>query len=571
MPRNKSLVTGRPSRMNILRQRNARDNALYLLPLAFLAVFFFYPLAAVVWRSFAPEGRLNLAPLAALWREAYFGRALWFTTWQAVLSTALTLLLGMPAAFVFARYRFPGKSLLRALTTIPFVMPAMVVAAAFTALLGPRGTLNTQLMAWFHLSRPPIQLQQTIWLILLAHAFYNTTVVVRVVGGFWANLDPQLSEAARVLGGNRVRVFREITLPLLLPAIAAAGLLVFLFCFTSFGVILILGGPRFATLEVEIYRQAITLFQLPEAAAISLAQIALTFVVMAIYTRVQARASLPLNLRPAESTAVPPTTPGQIAAVALTAFGLLVFLAAPLTALAVRSLAPGAPLRFYRELFVNRTSSIFYVPPGAAIRNSLVFAVFTTVLALTIGTVTATLLARGRGRLVRILDPIVLLPLGTSAVTLGFGYVLALGRPPLDLRASPVLVPIAHTLVAFPFVVRTLLPVLRGLNPDWREAAAVLGASPWQVWREVELPIVARALLVSAVFAFTVSMGEFGATLLIARPEFPTMPVVIFRLLSQPGALNYGQAIAMSTLLMAICTLGFVLIERFRVGEVGEF
>ncbi len=557
--------------MNILRQRNARDNALYLLPLAFLAVFFFYPLAAVVWRSFAPEGRLNLAPLAALWREAYFGRALWFTTWQAVLSTALTLLLGMPAAFVFARYRFPGKSLLRALTTIPFVMPAMVVAAAFTALLGPRGTLNTQLMAWFDLSRPPIQLQQTIWLILLAHAFYNTTVVVRVVGGFWANLDPRLSEAARVLGGNRVRVFREVTLPLLLPAIAAAGLLVFLFCFTSFGVILILGGPRFATLEVEIYRQAITLFQLPEAAAISLAQIALTFVVMAIYTRVQARASLPLNLRPAESTAVPPTTPGQIAAVALTAFGLLVFLAAPLTALAVRSLAPGAPLRFYQELFVNRTSSIFYVPPGAAIRNSLVFAVFTTVLALTIGTVTATLLARGRGRLVRILDPVVLLPLGTSAVTLGFGYVLALGRPPLDLRASPVLVPIAHTLVAFPFVVRTLLPVLRGLNPDWREAAAVLGASPWQVWREVELPIVARALLVSAVFAFTVSMGEFGATLLIARPEFPTMPVVIFRLLSQPGALNYGQAIAMSTLLMAICTLGFVLIERFRVGEVGEF
>lgn len=542
-----------------------------MLPVLFLGVFFFYPLAAVVAKSLAPGGRLNLAPVAELWREAYFGQAVWFTTWQAAASTVLTLLLGVPAAFVFARYRFPGKSVLRALTTIPFVMPAMVVAAAFTALLGPRGWVNAQLMAWLDLTRPPIRLQQTIWLILLAHAFYNTTVVVRIVGGFWAHLDPKLSEAARVLGGNRARVFREITLPLLLPALGAAGLLVFLFCFTSFGVILVLGGPRFATLEVEIYRQAVTLFRLPEAAAISLAQIVLTFIVMTVYTRVQARTALPLNLRPSESTALPPTTPGRVAAVAVTVIGLLIFLIAPLAALAARSLADGDPLRFYRQLFVNRTSSIFYVAPGLAIRNSLVYALLTTGLALTIGTLTASLLARERGRLGRLLDPLVLLPLGTSAVTLGFGYILALGRPPLDLRASPVLVPIAHTLVAFPFVVRTLLPVLRGLNPDWREAAAVLGASPWRVWREVELPIIGRALLVAALFAFTVSMGEFGATLLIARPEFPTMPVVIFRLLGQPGALNYGQALAMSTLLMLVCATGFVLIERFRIGEVGEF
>ncbi len=544
---------------------------LYVLPVAFLAAFFFYPLAAVVARSFMSEGQLDLTPVASLWREPYFGRALWFTTWQAGASTAVTLALGMPAAFVFARYRFPGKSLLRALTTIPFVMPAMVVAAAFTALLGPRGLVNAQLMDWLDLSRPPIRLQQTIWLILLAHAFYNTTVIVRIVGGFWANLDPRLSEAARMLGGGRARVFREITLPLLLPAVTAAALLVFIFCFTSFGVILVLGGPRFATLEVEIYRQAVTLFRLPEAAALSLAQMALTFVVMAIYTRAQARAALPLNLRPAASTAVPPTSPARVALVIATVAGLIIFLVAPLAALAGRSLAAGEPLRYYAELFVNRTGSIFFVSPGEAIRNSLLFAALTTGLALLLGTLTASMLARERGWFGRLLDPLVLLPLGTSAVTLGFGYLLALGQPPLNLRASPALIPIAHTLVAFPFVVRTLLPVLRGLNPDWREAAAMLGASPWRVWREVELPIVSRALLVAAIFAFTVSMGEFGATLLIARPEFPTMPLVIFRLLGQPGALNYGQALAMSSLLMLVCAAGFLLIERFRVGEVGEF
>lgn len=544
---------------------------LYVPPLAFLGLFFFYPLAAVAAKSFAPEGQLNLAPIASLWREPYFGRALWFTTWQATASTLLTLGLGLPAAFVFARYNFPGKTLLQALTTIPFVMPAMVVAAAFTALLGPRGLINTQLMEWLHLSRPPIRLQQTIWLILLAHTFYNTTVIVRIVGSFWSNLDPRLSEAARVLGGNRLRVFWEITLPLLLPAIAAAALLVFLFCFTSFGVILVLGGPRFATLEVEIYRQAVALFRVPEAAAISMAQMAFTFLVMAIYTRVQARAALSLNLRPAASTAVPPNTGGRIALVAATAIGLLLFLVAPLAALALRSLAPADPWRYYGELFINRTGSIFFVPPGLAIRNSLMFAALTTGMALLLGTLTAAMLARTRGWFGRLLDPVVLLPLGTSAVTLGFGYLLALGQPPLNLRASPILVPIAHTLVAFPFVVRTLLPVLRGINPDWREAAAALGANPWQVWREVELPIIGRALIVGAIFAFTVSMGEFGATLLVARPEYPTMPLVIFRLLGQPGALNYGQALAMSTLLMLVCAAGFLLIERFRAGGIGEF
>jgi thiamine transport system permease protein len=554
-----------------MKQHSNLPSALFLLPLAFLTVFFFYPLGMVIVRSFAPEGRLDLTPLAAIWGEAYFQRALWFTTWQAAASTALTLALGLPAAFIFARYRFPGKRVLQALTTIPFVLPAMVVSAAFVALFGPRGWLNELLMAGFDLARPPIRLQQTIWLILIAHAFYNTSVVIRLVGGFWGHLDGKLADAARLLGGNRPRVFWEITLPLLLPAVAAAGLLVFMFCFTSFGVILLLGGATFATLEVEIYRQAITLFRLPEAAALSLVQMGLTFVIMSVYGRVQARAATPLALRSAEEIAQPPVTPGQKLAVGLTVIGLLVFLVLPLLSLALKSLAPGDPLRFYRELFVNRTSSIFYVPPGTAIRNSVFFAALTTALALILGTLTATALARSRGIVGRLLDPIVLLPLGASAVTLGFGYILAFGRPPLDLRASPVLIPFAHTLVAFPFVVRSVLPALRGLNPDWQDSAAVLGASPSRAWREIDLPIIGRALLVAAVFAFTVSMGEFGATLLIARPEYPTMPVAIFRLLGQPGALNYGQALAMSTLLMLVCTAGFILIERFRAGEVGEF
>lgn len=559
--------------MRSIHWQRGVTSLLYSLPLLFLAIFLFYPLVKILALSLAPQGQLDLSPLSTLGGDPYYVRLLAFTTGQAVASTLLTLLAGMPAAFVFARYNFRGKALLRALATVPFVMPTMVVAAAFTALLGPSGYLNDWLMAILKLDSAPIRLHHTLALVLIAHVFYNASVVIRIVGGFWANLDLRVEEAARVLGAGRWRTFREITLPILLPAIVAASLLVFLFCFTSFGVILVLGGPRMATVEVEIYRQAVPFFNLPLAATLSLIQMVFTFAVMAVYTRIQARAAVPLNLRPTQATQRRPATLGAKLVVWASLGGLLLLLLAPLLALVVRSfsLEGTYTLRYYLALFTNPSQSFFFVPPALAIRNSLLVAGGTVTLALAIGLLSAYLLTGPPTAIKAFLDPLFMLPLGTSAVTLGFGYIVALDQPPLNLRASPWLLPLAHTLVAFPFVVRSLLPALRGLSPGWREAAAVLGASPARVIREIDLPIVGRALLVGAVFAFTVSIGEFGATLLIARPAFPTMPVVIYRLLGAQGALNQGQGLAMSALLMTVCVIGFVLLERFRLGEVGEF
>jgi thiamine transport system permease protein len=552
---------------------------LYALPLLFLALFYFYPLLSILSLSLAPEGRLDLSGVQALASRAYLAQVLWFTLWQAAASTALTLLIGLPAAYIYARYDFPAKGLLRALTTIPFVLPTVVVGAAFVTLLGPRGLLNDWLMAAFDLAQPPIRLLNTIWIILLAHAFYNAAVVVRIVGGIWSNLDPRLGEAAAVLGASRWRRTWEVTWPLLTPSIAAASLLVFLFCFTSFGVVLILGGPAFATLEVEIYRQMVNYFNLPLGALLALAQLVITFVVMAVYTRLQARASLPLNLRPQSMTVRRPASWREWLAVGGVNSLLIVVLLSPLLALAVRSvtLGSGGPtLRYYRALGSSATQSVFFVPPVQAIGNSLLFSLAAVALSLVLGLLAAYLLAGqaapGRSsRLARWLDPIFLLPLGTSAVTLAFGYIVALDQPPLNLRASPVLIPLAYTLIAMPFVVRSILPALRGLNPRLRESAAVLGASPARTLREIDLPIIGRAVLVAAVFAFTISLGEFGATLLLHQPRYPTMSVVIYRGLSQPGLSNYGQALAMSTLLMLICLAGLLLIERVRLGDIGEF
>lgn len=550
---------------------------LALIPLGFLGLFFVYPLVAIFRLSLAPTAVIGGETWRTLTTDTYYLRVVWFTTWQAAVSTLGAFALGLPAAYVFARYRFPGKTLLRAVTTLPFVLPTVVVGTAFTALLGPRGVVNTALMALFDLETPPIRLLHTVGIVLLAHVFYNTSVVIRMVGGFWAQLDPRLGAAAAVLGADAWQRFRHVTLPLLTPVLTAAALLVYLFNFTSFGVILILGGPRMATLEVEIYRTAVRFFNLPVAAILALVQMGFTLAITAVYTRLQARLTVPLSFRPAQAGERRPRTGPERLFVFGTLILLGVFLLTPLAALLWRSLTTptGLGLDHYRNLFINRTGSVFFVTPIEALRNSLLVAAATIALALVVGISAAYLLVEerrtsGRGRrrlrLDLLLDPLFMLPLGTSAVTLGLGYIVALDKPPLNLRASLVIVPIAHALIAFPFVVRSLLPILRGLDPRLRAAAAVLGADPWRVRRFVDLPILSRGLAVGTIFAFTVSMGEFGASLLLTRPQFPTLPVAIYRFLGQPGMANYGQALALSVFLLAATACGFLAIERVRYG-----
>lgn len=557
-----------------------------MLPAVFFALFYVYPLGTTFRLGLLSQGRIETSALSELFTSGYLLRVLWFTTWQAALSTGLTLLLAFPGAYVLARFRFRGKTLIRTLATLPFVLPTVVVAAAFIALIGPAGIINNWLQDLLSLDAAPIRLNQTVWIILLAHVFFNYSVALRILSAYWGSLSPSMSQAAQMLGASPLRAFIEITLPQLRPAITAAAVLVFIFCFTSFGVIVILGGPRFATLEVEIYRQALNLFNLPVAAALSLWQILFTFILMWVYSRTQARTGQTTRMGGRRVVERPVRTRRERALVAGNVTAIVVLIGAPIAALVARSFRGqnGFTTTFYRTLFVNRDDSLFFVPPGEAIFNSVAIALGAMLLSVGLGLIAAHTLTRweqatqngdrtqkGKAWLSRAFDALLMLPLATSAVTLGLGYLIALGRPPLNLRSSILLLPIAHAVVAIPFVLRSVLPGFRGIQPSLREAAAMLGASGWRVWREVDWPIIRRPILVAALFAFTISLGEFGATVFLARPETPTMPVAIYRFLGQPGALNYGQALAMSVLLMLVCVIAFVAIEHFRFGDEGEF
>jgi thiamine transport system permease protein len=522
-------------------------------PAIFLALFFAWPVLSILAEGVAPGGELDLEPLIETWTEPWALDAALFTAVLAATATAITLIVGLPAAGVFARYRFPGRGLLRALLTVPFVLPTIVVASAFLALLGPRSPLG-------------IRLDGSVWAILLASLFYNVAVVLRLVGGLWSHLDPRLEEAARMLGASPWRAFRLVTWPLLRPAVLSAASIVFLFAVTSFGIVLVLGGPGQTTLEVEIYRQTAILLNLPAAAALSILQIGGIFLLLMVHARWQERLAVEQRLRAAAEVARVPATGRERLLVAGVLGGLGLLVGLPLAMLVERSLAgaDGYGLGAYQALWELPERGGTFVPPVEAIGNSLVFAAITLIMAGTLGLLAALVVGYRRGWLPRAFDGLVMLPLGTSAVTIGFGFLVALDAPPLDLRSSVLLIPIAHTIVALPFVVRAVAPVIRSIDPRLREAAAVLGAAPSRTWREIDGPIVARAALVGASFAFAVSLGEFGATLFIARPDTPTLPVAIFRILGQPGPLNFGMAMAMSTILMVLTALATLAVERLR-------
>lgn len=535
--------------------------ALAAVPVAVLAVFFVLPVIGMVGRGFRPEGHWDVGGVLEVLRRPRVHRVLWFTLWSSTVATAFTLALGLPAAYVLHRLALPLRGVVRAALLVPFVLPTVVVGVAFRELLtGP--------LSWLSIDGTPTA-------IIAGLVFFNVAVVIRAVGAAWEGLDVRPAEAAAALGAGPFTVFRTVTLPALRPSIVGAASVVFLFCATSFGVVLTLGGLRYASVETEIYLLTTNLLDLQGAAALSLLQLAVVVTLLGIGAR----------LRPQRaSTQRAPSRPrrprlADLPQLTVTAL-LLIFVAAPLAALLVGSLRTEGrwTLANYRALTSTGSHQALLEPVTTALDLSLRIAVDATLFALMLGLLVALSVSRrgtghreGRAeRRVRgTLDAFFMLPLGVSAVTLGFGFLVTLDHPPLDLRDSPWLVPIAQALVALPLVVRTLVPALAGIDDRQRQAAASLGAGPLRRMLVVDVPVLWRPLLASAGFAFAVSLGEFGATSFLARDENATVPVVIYRLIGHPGSMNYGMALAASCVLAATTAVVMLIVERLRVPSLG--
>ncbi|PHQ39888.1 sulfate ABC transporter permease [Halorubrum persicum] len=577
------------------RLRGRLLTALAAVTSVLLVGAFYYPVGTVLIEAVLVDGAPTLAVFGELLRDPfYFGELarlfagespvavargllspdrrlgiVGFTAYQAALSTVASVALGLPAAYLLARFEFPGRRTLRSLTIVPFVLPSIMVAVGFVATFGTNGTLNRVLGA---AGLPPVDLMFTLEAIVIAHAFYNAPLVARVTTAAWESVDASAVETARSLGAGPVRAFFDVVAPQVYPAVLTGAALTFVFTFGTFPIVLALGGFELATVEVFVYRLVRDL-NYAEAAALAIVELAISLGVLLAYLRYEARNSVssrgvrPLPRKPLVPTA--PTAREVLPRLGLAAYAVvagLVFVA-PIASMVLASVTGGdgaLTLEHYRFLLDRqRTGAAFQVRPWPAIRNSLAFASAATLLALPMGVVVAVLTTRRyRGR--KLVDTAAMAPLAVSGIIVGLGLLrgLVFGVEVAGWRfaaTGAVAIVVAHAVAGYPFVVRTVAPGLEGLDRSLIESARALGASRARVIRDVELPLVWPGVVAGAAFAFAISIGEFTATVVLATgADAYTMPVAIERFIGR----RLGPATAMGVVLLVVTGLSFVVIER---------
>jgi thiamine transport system permease protein len=592
---------GGPARTPALRDRlegHLRGHlltALAVITSAVLVGAFYYPVGTVLIEAVVVDGAATLSVFAALLRDPfYFGelarlfagesplavaRAILspdrrlgivgFTAYQAALSTVASVALGLPAAYLLARFEFPGRRTLRSLTIVPFVLPSIMVAVGFVATFGTNGSLNAVLGA---LGLPRVDLLFTLRAVVIAHAFYNAPLVARVTTAAWESVDARAVETARSLGAGPARAFFDVVAPQVYPAVLTGAALTFVFTFGTFPIVLALGGFELATVEVFVYRLVRDL-SYAEAAALAIVELVISLGVLLAYLRyearntVSARGARPLPRKSLLPSAPTPRAVLPRAGLAAYAVAVGIFFLAPIASMVLASVTGGdgaLTLEHYRFLLERqRTGAAFQVRPWPAIRNSLAFASAATLLALPMGVVVAVLTTRRyRGR--KLVDAAAMAPLAVSGIVVGLGLLrgLVFGVEVAGWRfaaTGAVAIVVAHAVAGYPFVVRTVAPGLEGLDRSLVESARALGASRARVIRDVELPLVWPAVVAGAAFAFAISIGEFTATVVLATgADAYTMPVAIERFIGR----RLGPATAMGVVLLVVTGLSFVVIER---------
>lgn len=514
-------------------------------PALFAMALLVWPVARLLWQGLwgAPLAGMPLDDTGPWWQDAHLQWRVGWTLVQALLTCALCLVLGLPMAWVLARLEFGGRMAWQRALMLPFVVPTLVAALGVLALWGPRGLLGAPLaQAGWTLEGSP-------WLLLLGNLFFNLALVVRAGMDGLAQVSAQRVAAARTLGATPWRTFWRVEWPSMAPWMASAMCLVFLYCFTGFGLALVLGGQRWATVEVEIYTLIAHELALARAASLAVAMLALTVGVAWVYAWLERRLANPARITPVPRRPLQGWAVWGIWTLALSSWLLLC--GAPLLALLLRAL---------QAAWVGQGLAVLNEPDTwLALGNTLRFTGMALVLASVLG-----LLHALAGQAMRRFAPAALTwrasayaPLVVSPVALAFGLLLLY---PQWLASWPLLVS-AYALLAYPFVAKALTAALDALPDQWAQAAATLGARPVRVFWRVTLPLLGPALRRGMAFAAATMLGEFAVSLLLARPEWLTLSTLIYQHLGRPGSANLDAALVLSALLMFLALLVFGFIE----------
>ncbi len=515
--------------MATIYHRSRAVNWLAIAPIFFIFAFIVAPVLNIFVSSLQFES-LNLLRTEAI------RNVVWFTTWQSLVSTALALTVALPLAFVTANFKFKAQRLTTSLISMPFILPSIVVGVAFLQIL-------------------PNNFHRTAFALILAHVYFNFGFASRLISARWLQIHPHLDDAARTLGASPLKLFRTLTLPLLSKAIANAALIVFTLCFTSYGVVRVLGGPSRSTLETEIYFRAMQLGDVSGAMLLSALQVVIIALLFVVTTKASSK-KFEQSTRPTISRQKSLQTRKQKVIAATIISIATLFAIVPVLAIAFKSINTDS--RFttsaWRTVFTNPEIT-------QSIAKTFTYSVIAMSLATLLGLLSACSVAYNNN--FHFISGLTTLPIVISAVSIGLGIIITFDTQPFDWRGAQLMLPLAHTLVALPLVMRIISPVLQAIPDSLRQASSVLGASPRQTWLNIDFKIIRRAAISAAAISATVSIGEFGASSFLARRGAETLPVMISRLLSRPGDSLQSQAFALATLLVMFSLVIIFVIDSF--------
>ncbi len=523
-------------------------------PLVLLGAFLVFPVVTVLVEGLVyGPGTSFIDVISSMVTQSVLN----FTVFQALISTILVVIIGLPGAFLLARLRMRGKSLLRASLIVPFVLPPIVVVVGFLRVFGEFGILDSFFMTIAGTSDSILNLANGFVGIILAHTFYNIPLVIVMVSSALERLNPEIEETAEILGATTFQKFRHVILPHIRASLLAASVLTFLFCFMSFPIVLALGEGRYMTLEVRIW-YAFRTFDFGEASSLAMIQILITMALAYSYIRLGRIQDNGGRTGTIKTMSFDEISLKWRACAAGYLVLIAVLVAGPIIAIAQAAVYNPFSDQYTLQGFAN------LLDPGAGggllpLANSLLYAVLATILAVVFGIPLAYLHRTRQRGLPTLASAMTLLPLGVSAITVAYGLMRIIAVP-LGLTTNPwVLIVIAQTLIGLPFSARAIEISLRNIDSEVLEQAESLGASRLQRLFHVELPLLAPGILAGGVFAFAMAIGEMSATLFIALEQNTTLAVVIYQYL---GVRRMVEAGAAAFVLVAICFIAFLAIGK---------
>lgn len=518
------------------------------------SVFVVWPLFELVRQSFVGQisKSFGLENFGTFFSSAYFLRAAYNSLWVAAGTTVLTMLLGVPLAYAFSRFVFPGKVMLRVLVLLSMMSPPFIGAYAWIILLGRAGIV-TEWGRSLGMAIPTIYGPVGI---MLASALTLYPIVFWVVGGAMKQLDHGLEEAASMLGRRPLAVFFTVTLPLLRPALITSAMLVFLAVLAEFGLPNLLGeGERFPVLATLAYNLFLSeIGEEPGMAAVTSVVLVLMAGLVVLAGQWASKNSRVAN-DGAQRAAIQTPTTGKRYALAVAALGVVTLANMPLLVVLVCSFLEVRGAVFQPQLsWVNYQNAFNLM--GNALTNSLMYAGIALVFATVVGAALGYVLTRRSDRYSRLLDFLVMVPFIVPGTVLGIGFAQVFNGPPLQLTGTASVIVLVYFVRRLPFVTRSSASIVHQIDVALEEASASLGVRPLGTFRRIMLPLMRPGIMAGMVLAWLEIFNELSASIVLYTGATKTLPIAAYQ---QAFGGDFGVAAAYSGLQIAVTAISLGL------------